>query len=412
MKTFLKLPLHSNPPPFLYSAVLFFLLGVRILFGPEVEPILLLLVLGRLLFLFYSRPIPWNNPFFLVLLALGGYTLLTMLIPARISLPDGTELWITRPPWHPLLPEWAREELADPAGTLHLAPWEGLSWVVRFLGGAGIFLMVLTMEEKEAEYSERLWRIVALSLALLVLLMTLRIVTLPYLSQVNPNHLAALLLLALPTFLLHPSEKIQLCGGVVLFALLSTRAIWCSILGVSSLLLLINSRASTKYLLLLFTGILGATLLLAQTKVIPQLHTSLEHRLSIYTHTLRMISERWTIGVGFGAFAWLAPLYMKPNPTSVNIRVLYPENGFLWFLSEGGLLALLLLLIPFLLCRVDCRPQGAWARRGLLLLLFASFLDVPWLWGGLFWMIPFYLARGFKVKESLRSELPQASSLG
>lgn len=68
-----------------------------------------------------------------------------------------------------------------------------------------------------------------------------------------------------------------------------------------------------------------------------------EGRLGIYADTFHMMPTVWISGSGWGSFETVFPFFREESLNS--LAILHPESDWLWLLAEGGIMALLAVLV-------------------------------------------------------------------
>jgi hypothetical protein len=390
--------LHPGELSTLSIVLLWIAYAFRTLLGEGIEPILLLVAvvagvanasMGSL-----------RNPFWIASLLLSLHTLLVMLLPHRLPIGGGFEI----APLPYTLPAWAVSELDHPVPRIHLAPWEGVRWVSRFMI-AGWMILALDGKRRILEgFFDRLWLGMMILFSLLVLIESVVSVrSLPF-SQVNPNHKAVLLLMGLPTVSLLRGKRGRALVGILLFSgILATKAFGATLLAALFFPFLLRDSLNLRTLFLTaLAGILigGAGLWIGSSLLLSESPVSLVARTAIFQQAFQIFAERPLFGIGFGAYPWIAPLFPIAPGITPSVRILHPENEYLWLLTEGGILAVLLILLPLLFVPPEPTPSGRGARGSLLLLAFIALWDHPLSWGGVFFSLPYYLVRGFAARSS------------
>lgn len=107
------------------------------------------------------------------------------------------------------------------------------------------------------------------------------------------------------------------------------------------------------------------------------------YRLSIYKDDLTMIKDHWLTGVGWGDFREVFNFYREHS--AVDALILHPESDWLWWVSETGLLGLVIVIVA--LCALAAGVLPFHSRRhetlriipatALLAFSLNTFFDVP-----------------------------------
>lgn len=302
-------------------------------------------------------------------------------------------------------PAWAAPWLMPRAARLSQAPWEGGYWVLLFAGMA-LWAPVFCG-------GRRFRRSLGLMLRTLGVLLTAWLIWCKLtgvLISAGENHMGILLAM----LLCEPASRLRE-GDVFVWLSLAMIAAGIVVVGSWAPLFLaiaamvVGASDFTKQPLLrrrlLQTAWLGP--LLAGTVLTGFAGgVSLGGRLAIWQDSLNLLEHVWPWGSGFGSFRWVAAAFAE-NLYKPAIRALHPENAYLWFVIEGGIVAVLwLVILAGAKRRIGQAARSA--RLALLLLALECLIETPLLWSPIIWLLPLYLNLAFtwSVRTAGRSDEP------
>lgn len=350
------------------------LVAIRAIYGPGAD--LVLAAAAPLLFL-RRRP-TWNRLSWVMglfaLLAIAHAFLPTPQLPAKLAAPDWASTWLT------------------PAATWSRAPWETVRWVYMF-AALTMWSAILQGGRRFRRFSGYCLRLLGLGLAIWLGWHRLG----GEVPGAGFNHVGTLLLLTYcePALRLRGGGLMLWLSVSIIFAGIVATGAWAPIgmaIAVTFWSIAAAKRQKTEWQskrMWVWAGLLG----LAVAAVGQFGSASLGSRLAVWRDVVALAWDAQPWGVGFGSFRWVFPIYADHIPPPA-LRALHPENSYVWFTIEAGLLGWLILAV-LRGAKAHAGKSAQAARIALVCLAVEGLIETPLLWSPILWLLPLWVNLAF-----------------